>query len=717
MAIGNNVTLSTLTTGIYNTALGGSVLKECTSGSNNVGVGLNVFFTGNVSQCTGMGNDALQYSGAVTGCTAMGYQSCLGSQSDYNTGFGWKSLNYITSGANNTACGAAAGFSTSTASGCVYLGYQAGYNNNTSNKLYIANSNTATPLILGDFSTPALTINGTLTATGTITGNLSGNATTATNLSSTATDGYVYSIIAGVPSWAAPPASGVSSIAGTLNQITASAATGAVTLSLPSAITCPGSLQSTTYLKSTTYGSIGSYLEVGGTATTTDLTAYFGRVITASTATCRGLYSISNIISAAGASLAKVYGFQLVDVLSTNALNLNTSSIYGISSEPTLTPIDTVAAEYGIYSNPIHLSGTVTALYGGYFDVTNSGGTVTKSCALYATDGQIGGSILTGSSKTGFLYIENRLGIGGSTNNADRTLNLGRSYTMLNNLAYAVNSSQVLTVPSGAAANDMTAWRLADSLVSNTSNTSNTFYQVKIDPAFTGTPTTIANAYALRVDATGSGTVTNMYGGYFATPTAGTNRMGLYCESFQCGGTIPAAASVVPGRPFDKTGYLVPVGTVILFVSNTIPQGWLLCDGTAYARGTTGSTYNDLWLVIGTSYGNGDGSTTFNVPNMKGCFPRGRANGSANDPDRAGRTSIAGSASGDNVGSNQTSAFQTHVHTFPVRFAAGSVSNLNSARESNVAPLGTDTTNAPSTGTTSTETRPINIYFNFIIKY
>lgn len=52
-------------------------------------------------------------------------------------------------------------------SGNIFIGYQAGYNETGSNKLYIDNSNTATPLIHGDFSTDAITINGALTVTGT----------------------------------------------------------------------------------------------------------------------------------------------------------------------------------------------------------------------------------------------------------------------------------------------------------------------------------------------------------------------------------------------------------------------------------------------------------------------------------------------------------------------------------------------------------------------
>lgn len=64
-----------------------------------------------------------------------------------------------------------------------------------------------------------------------------------------------------------------------------------------------------------------------------------------------------------------------------------------------------------------------------------------------------------------------------------------------------------------------------------------------------------------------------------------------------------------------------PVGTIIAFGGATAPAGYLLCDGAAYSR----TTYSELFNVIGTSYGTGDGSTTFNVPNLTGKFPLGKS--------------------------------------------------------------------------------------------
>lgn len=60
-----------------------------------------------------------------------------------------------------------------------------------------------------------------------------------------------------------------------------------------------------------------------------------------------------------------------------------------------------------------------------------------------------------------------------------------------------------------------------------------------------------------------------------------------------------------------KPGFVCP------FAGTTAPDGWLICDGSAISR----TTYADLFAVIGTTYGEGDGNTTFNLP--KGNFPFG----------------------------------------------------------------------------------------------
>lgn len=62
-----------------------------------------------------------------------------------------------------------------------------------------------------------------------------------------------------------------------------------------------------------------------------------------------------------------------------------------------------------------------------------------------------------------------------------------------------------------------------------------------------------------------------------------------------------------------------PIGTIFAFAGNNIPTGYLPCNGGAISR----TTYADLFAVIGTTYGSGDGSTTFNLPNLTDKFIQG----------------------------------------------------------------------------------------------
>lgn len=76
-----------------------------------------------------------------------------------------------------------------------------------------------------------------------------------------------------------------------------------------------------------------------------------------------------------------------------------------------------------------------------------------------------------------------------------------------------------------------------------------------------------------------------------------------------------------------------PVGLISMYSGTTAPTGWLICDGSAISR----TTYATLFGVIGTTYGSGDGSTTFNLPNLKGKVPVG-LNSSDTDFDTIGET-------------------------------------------------------------------------------
>ena len=157
--------LDSNTTGDYNSALGTDALANNSTGYSNVANGFAALGTNTtgfqntangawtlVSNTTGQGNNAYG-QGAE-------YKNTTGS---FNTAMGRQSLFNNTTGSNNVALGFDAGYD-ETGNASVFLGYEAGYNETTGNKLYIANSNTTTPLIYGDFTNKHLTIHDSLTA-------------------------------------------------------------------------------------------------------------------------------------------------------------------------------------------------------------------------------------------------------------------------------------------------------------------------------------------------------------------------------------------------------------------------------------------------------------------------------------------------------------------------------------------------------------------------
>jgi len=76
-------------------------------------------------------------------------------------------------------------------------------------------------------------------------------------------------------------------------------------------------------------------------------------------------------------------------------------------------------------------------------------------------------------------------------------------------------------------------------------------------------------------------------------------------------------------------------GIIHPFAGTTAPTGWLICDGAAVSR----TTYSELFSVIGTTHGSGDGSNTFNIPDYRGRFLRGVDGGTGRDPDSVGTVS------------------------------------------------------------------------------
>ncbi|MCA0349437.1 MAG: tail fiber domain-containing protein [Bacteroidetes bacterium] len=150
----------------HNVAIGFESLRGSTTPANNTGnfntaIGYQTLLNNSTGQeNSAIGDQALLFNATGRYNTATGRSSLSSNVSGYyNTATGYAALGNTT-GEQNTAIGATALYNNSTGSGNVAIGYNAGYNELGSNKLYIENSNSATPLIYGEFNNDIVKING-----------------------------------------------------------------------------------------------------------------------------------------------------------------------------------------------------------------------------------------------------------------------------------------------------------------------------------------------------------------------------------------------------------------------------------------------------------------------------------------------------------------------------------------------------------------------------
>jgi microcystin-dependent protein len=113
--------------------------------------------------------------------------------------------------------------------------------------------------------------------------------------------------------------------------------------------------------------------------------------------------------------------------------------------------------------------------------------------------------------------------------------------------------------------------------------------------------------------------------------------------------------------------FLTPTGRITAFAGDVAPSGWLMCDGLPVSR----TTYAPLFALVGVRFGQGDGTTTFNVPDLRGRFLRGRNSGALSSVQKTG----SGSASGNQA----TFAYHGYATGQEVQLVSGSLTGLATA--------------------------------------
>ena len=161
------------------------------------------------------------------------------------------------------------------------------------------------------------------------------------------------------------------------------------------------------------------------------------------------------------------------------------------------------------------------------------------------------------------------------------------------------------------------------------------------------TPTVTVNTstIATLVSPTFTGAPTLPTGTIATTQTAGNNTTAVATTAFV------AAQSALAS----------PIGMITAFAGSTAPTNWLMCDGRS--TGILRTTYASLFAVIGTTYGAGDGSTTFNLPDLRGRTIAGLDNMGGTDAGRLSTANNLGTTTGTETVTLATTDIPSHGHT------------------------------------------------------
>ncbi len=144
--------------------------------------------------------------------------------------------------------------------------------------------------------------------------------------------------------------------------------------------------------------------------------------------------------------------------------------------------------------------------------------------------------------------------------------------------------------------------------------------------------------------------------------------------------------SIRRSRDLGSTALALPSGIINPFAGITAPDGWLLCYGQAISR----TVYSDLFIALSTTYGVGDGSTTFNVPDLRGRTVAGLDNMGGTDAGRLTTANTIGTTTGTETITLTSAEMPSHTHTQNAHGHVVSANSFASDLQIVVGPIGAD---------------------------
>lgn len=512
----------------------------------------------------------------------------------------------------------------------------------------------------------------------------------------------------------------ITGISGTTNQITATKSSGGYTLSFPSSIVISSDITANgTIISNYSIGDEGGEIRLAKPQTNTSLASnitidiYQNQLrIFETGGTNRGAYIDftaastgvgSNLLSGGGGAtnLDSLTDVTITSAASGDFLKYNGSAWIN-------DPIDLGTDTTGNYmsgisgTSPVSVSHTpgegssaTVSLASGYGDTQNPYASKTANYVLAAPNGVAGvptfraivasdiptlnqnttgsAAILTTTRTIWGQNFDGSANVTGSLSNVT-TIALNGSTSGTTTLqASAIAGTTTITFPSttGTVVTTGDTGTVTSTMIAN-----GTIIDADISSAASIGVSKLASGTAgqvLMANATGVATYTSLSGDVTINSSGvttiaansvalGTDTTGNYMTDVSAGTGIsithtPAEGSTATIAVNTSYAGFVPTGSVFQYAGSTAPTGYLICDGAAVSR----TTYAALFAIVGTRYGTGDGSTTFNLPSMATKVPQGITTGLP-----SGTTLATGAQSADHTHTITTggqSADHTHNGT------------------------------------------------------
>jgi len=194
----------------------------------------------------------------------------------------------------------------------------------------------------------------------------------------------------------------------------------------------------------------------------------------------------------------------------------------------------------------------------------------------------------------------------------------------------------------------------------------------------------------------------------------------VFSQEFEVDGNLKVQGDIIfsDASTMASASSGIPAGILAPFAGSTAPDGWLLCDGSAISR----TTYSSLFAVIAATYGAGDGSTTFTLPDLRGRMALGLDNmgGTSRDIVTAATADTLGAETGEEMHQLTEDEMPNHIHSIADMggFPGGSTSATYGKNGYHPNYTATQTGNSNQTGGNQPHNNmPPYMALNYLIKY